>query len=132
MVASPQYMLANVSNIFHDACACMQDIKLELYRDAQLYTNFIGYLVSRGLTKSSTAKHLAVGKKTLAWLHTVKPWPHTALVQSWLVTLDSQLNLVQPPGPPDECPTALDVWAWVDRLIDYTIKSVNHDKATTM
>jgi hypothetical protein len=36
----------------------LQDARMSLYRDGDLFVGFIGYLVARGVTKGTTAKHI--------------------------------------------------------------------------
>lgn len=62
----------------------MQDLSLFMYRDGQHVTDFVAYLVARGVGKGTTAKIVTTSKKVLDHLDAISQYAHTGKLLMYL------------------------------------------------
>jgi hypothetical protein len=102
------------------------------YADPAQFAQFVAYLRARGVSKGQLLKHVSLARKINDFLKsgsaaTADQVAHAAKMDTWLGTLEAQLNSAIPAARRDAMPEATTVWQWVRRLVDDALWSVDAD-----
>ena len=105
------------------------------YADPTQIAQFVAYLRARGVSKFQLLKHVSLARKVNDFLKsgpmaTHEQVTHAAKMDTWLGTLEAQLNSAIPAPRRDAMPEATKVWLWVRRLVDDALRSVDADILT--
>ena len=102
------------------------------YADPTQFAQFMAYLRARGVSKGQLLKHVSLARKVNDFLKSGSMTSedqvtHAAKMETWLGTLEAQLNSSIPAPRRDAMPEATTVWLWVRRLVDDALRSVDAD-----
>ena len=93
-------------------------LSITFFRQPSLFAAFISYVLARSVGRGWIARHLSISKKVCSFLHSKQPWPQHNAMDDWLTRLDRQVVTVVPKLPAQELPCALEVFKWVEQLVD--------------
>lgn len=96
----------------------LQSLSIHLYREPDKVAQFLGYIVARGVGRSWVGKHVSLAKKVCSYLQSTSPWHAQASMEVWLTRLERQLPNIIPMPKPRELPPPLEVFQWVDDMVE--------------
>lgn len=102
-------------------------LSLTLYKSADLFGSFVGYIVARGVGRGWVARHITTCKKVCSFLNSNSPWAFHKEMEAWLTRLDQQVPTLIPKSQAMDLPSPEDVFAWVDQLKNKCFENVDED-----